>query len=216
MKRSHHHEGRQHNRTSEDSLIARSQQPGGEAACEELFYRYLPYGQRTLRHFARTARLTSIQVAEAEEMVGLAFMGALKAYLLYEPDQGCSFATFLHGRLRHRFGNFLKKLQREERHIDHAWEGAAALEAGKARLPRRELTWLDPMQAADAHEFAESLTEAVSRLPLDQRPFVDHLLGSVSLKEIAHQVGISYYAARRRWEHFLSSLRVQLRMYEKD
>jgi DNA-directed RNA polymerase specialized sigma24 family protein len=180
--------------TNED-LVARAQQPDGQAARGEIERRYQPARARRIYWFARRCGLPGAEWDDLQQQGALA---TLEATAVFVPGR-CRFETFLFRVVQLRVIDYVRRYRWRESYLDRSSPATEVLEV------RRELVRVglavgvlddDPVPEAERNEVWAGLEQAVLQLEGLEGRLWELWSCATKLAAIARGLEVSYGVAR--------------------
>ncbi len=202
----------------DEELIVLAQECAYQPARNQLLVRYYEWTNRLIAHRARTTRLGTADVLDAQQDATFALLEAIARYdtLHLVKAGGCSFRTFVRQVLVSRFLDRVRHLSRKDRRYDQSERAAHALHEGRRPadddfLPSAGRDGRNPAAGLERQEALDRLEQALQRLPASDRRLWEGLASGLGLRAVAQELGISYDAAKRQRRRLLAQLTAQLR-----
>jgi RNA polymerase sigma factor (sigma-70 family) len=163
---------------------------------------------------ARHARLGAADVEDARQEAVFWMLQGIASYDTLElvRPQGCRFRTFLFTLVGRRFIDFARRIWRRQGRVDR--QARSKAQRGTIEMTGRDWARLNqdnPAAALVCQENRLRLQSALNHLGEAARRLWDGLASGMSLRDIAHEQGLSYAQAKRRRRQLLANLVAQLR-----
>ncbi len=196
---------------SEDRLILLCQELDCPAAWHELLARHFPWVRHAILKESRRIGLSRVDCEDAQQDAVLAFYQALTKF---DADiTGSSvyrrFRIFLRVVVTARFHDFVRNLQRWERHHDRTVRSEELVDvASGGRDGSFESN--DPIALLTWQEFKVRLDQTISLLNPPARQMCEELAAGKSLRAITVDLGMPYGYAKRLRKEVLNELAEKL------
>src|SRR5258708_130162 len=196
---------------SEDRLILLCQELDCPAAFHELLARHLPWVRHVILKESRRIGLSRVDCEDAQQDAVLAFYQALTKFDADIPGSSVygRFRIFLRVVVTARFHDFVRNLQRWERHYDRTVRSEELVEiasgghdgSSEPNDPIALLTW---------QEFNMRLDQTISLLNPRARQMWEELAAGKSLRAVTVELGMPYGYAKRLRQQILTELAEKL------
>jgi RNA polymerase sigma factor (sigma-70 family) len=201
-------------RTDEAIIEGIHDEEGLTAAVRVLWDHHRPGTVRWIAAHAKRWRLPSEDIQDAQQYAIFILREAVEAYQQLPAPKGCAFRTFWDRLLRRRFANFVRRLQRMERHFDRSVQAMHILEtadwraAGAGRLATwRHVGGGDPACIAQLRELRECYERAFAQLDPTWQWIWEQYLDGKRPRRIAAELGL----VLRQVKHLLHQIQMRLR-----
>jgi RNA polymerase sigma factor (sigma-70 family) len=201
----------------DEELVVLAQECGYQPARNQLLVRYHDWTNRLIAYQARRTRLEAADVLDAQQNATFSTIEAIRCYDITRFDEvnGCSFRTFLRRVLGARFRDFVRSMNRRQRHYDHNARAASALEDGGEAAGQGSVdcpcVFGNPALAIEWREALALLEQALTGLAERDRRLWEGLASGSGLRVLAQDLGMSYDCAKRQRRKLLAQLSARLR-----
>jgi RNA polymerase sigma factor (sigma-70 family) len=177
-------------------------------ARDELLRRCRDSSSRLVRRLAANAGFQEADQQDAEQEAVLWVLEAIRCYRTTEHVRvgGCRFRSFLHRVLQARFIDVLRDRRRDHHRLSCPQSGRGCRLAPEMVASPRDF----PGRQAERHETRARLQEELDRLEPPARALWNLLSQGMPLRNVAHELQMSYPAAKRRRRKLFADLQTSL------
>jgi RNA polymerase sigma factor (sigma-70 family) len=198
------------------ALVVLAKECEFKLAADEIVVRLRERTNRQIAGLARALRWNADDVEDAQQEAYCWLAEAIRTYDTREVGKlgGCNFETFAYQVVERRFLDFARHVGRLENHFDHSmppFSGIDVSDDGPVRTCARIGKCSDPASIAEWDEFKAALNQVLAELDdLARRIWEMHILGGMSLHEVADELATSYDSVRHRWQAAAAHVKVRM------